>query len=269
MIDFTLKKYIELLNVIISKQYNFQTFKDYLKNPLNKTVILRHDVDLIPENALIIAGIENKLGIKSSYYFRIIPKSFNLEIMNQINQMHHEIGYHYEDVDIIKKKYNFNINNEEQKLELIKKSYDSFCNNLKIFNKNFEIKTICMHGSPISNIDNRIIWKKFNYKDLGIIGEPYFDLDYSDFFYLTDTGRAWNKRSSSIRDSVDCGFNINIKSTQHLINLFEENKMPNKIIINTHPQRWYNFGFSWTQELIFQNIKNMIKLLLKKQLTKL
>ena len=54
-----------------------------------------------------------------------------------------------------------------------------------------------------------------------------------------------------------------------IINLFEKNKMPNKIIINTHPQRWYDFGFSWTQELIFQNIKNMIKLLLKKQLTKL
>ena len=36
------------------------------------------------------------------------------------------------------------------------------------------------------------IWSKYNYRKLGIIGEPYFDMDFDQFFYLTVTGRRWN-----------------------------------------------------------------------------
>jgi hypothetical protein len=46
-----------------------------------------------------------------------------------------------------------------------------------------------MHGSPRSKFDNKELWSKYNYRDLGIIGEPFFDIDFDDFFYLTDTGR--------------------------------------------------------------------------------
>lgn len=41
-----------------------------------------------------------------------------------------------------------------------------------------DVKTICMHGSPLSKFDNRDIWKHYNYRDYGIIAEPYFDLDF-------------------------------------------------------------------------------------------
>ena len=55
------------------------------------------------------------------------------------------------------------------------------------------VKTICMHGSPLSKWDNRDLWKRYNYRDFGIIAEPYFDLDFDEVFYITDTGRSWNK----------------------------------------------------------------------------
>jgi len=57
-----------------------------------------------------------------------------------------------------------------------------------------------MHGSPLSKYDNRDIWGKYNYKSLGITAEPYFDLDFNDVFYITDTGRKWDGASVSIRD---------------------------------------------------------------------
>ena len=64
------------------------------------------------------------------------------------------------------------------------------------------VKTICMHGSPLSKWDNRDLWKKYDYRDFGIIAEPYFDVDFDEVFYLTDTGRRWDGDKVSVRDKV-------------------------------------------------------------------
>ena len=101
-------------------------------------------------------------------------------------------------------------------------------------------------------------------EDYGIIAEPYFDLDFDEVFYLTDTGRMWNNASSSVRDRVDSGFNIAIQSTSHLIALVEQNALPHQIMINTYPQRWTNKPLPWVKELVWQNFKNVIKRLMLK-----
>ena len=46
------------------------------------------------------------------------------------------------------------------------------------------------------------MWKKYDYRELGIIAEPYFDLDFSKVLYLTDTGRRWDGEGVSIRDKI-------------------------------------------------------------------
>jgi hypothetical protein len=38
----------------------------------------------------------------------------------------------------------------------------------------YPVKTICMHGSPLSKYDNKKIWEKYDYRDYGIIAEPSF-----------------------------------------------------------------------------------------------
>lgn len=103
--DFTLTKYKELLLTIKSKGYIFERFDEYIEKSeiasslqfLNfKTLILRHDVDRMPQNALKMAKLEHDLGIKTTYYFRTIPQTFKPEIIKQIVDLGHEIGYHYE-----------------------------------------------------------------------------------------------------------------------------------------------------------------------------
>ena len=59
-----------------------------------------------------------------------------------------------------------------------------------------------MHGSPRSKWDSKDLWKKYNYRDYGIIGEPYFDVNFDNMFYLTDTGRRWDGWKVSVRDKV-------------------------------------------------------------------
>lgn len=252
MKDFTLDIYDDLIKIILSRGYTTITFEELIRTklPKSKFVCLRHDVDRLPKNALMMAQIENQLNVSSTYFFRSVKSVWNKEIINKVKSLDHEIAYHYEDLTIAKGDY--------------KKAIDHFDYQLKRFRKIYPSKTICMHGSPLSKWDNKKLWDKYNYKDFGIIGEPYFDVDYSEIFYITDTGRQWNNETSNVRDIVNNSFNITINSTDHLIMLFKENKLPDKVMINTHPHRWFNYGLNWYKELIGQNIKNVAKSLIVK-----
>lgn len=262
--DFNHITYIKLLETIIKQNYFYQTFEKTVieKNKFDRIIVLRHDVDNLPTNSLQLAQIEKSLGINATYYFRVVPKSYNLEIMLQIADLGHEIGYHYEDMDLVIKKYKLKIKNDQDRENLIDLAYESFCNNLEMFRKNFEIKTICMHGSPRSKYDNKLIWQKYNYKDLGLIGEPYLDIDFSEFAYFTDTGRRWNGETVSVRDKVVSKFNFDFSSTQQIIDNVQ--RLPSKVMFTIHPERWHAALFPWAKELVWQNVKNIGKQVLIK-----
>ncbi len=98
MKDFTLRTYIKLLQELLAKGYSFQTLRDFIQQPEEKTAILRHDVDRKPGNSLKTARLEAGMGISATYYFRTIPHTFKPEIITQIGEIGHEIGYHYENL---------------------------------------------------------------------------------------------------------------------------------------------------------------------------
>jgi hypothetical protein len=245
--DFTLKIYLELLKTLQSASYTFYRFADYLEieKPVEPFVILRHDVDRRPHNALETAKIETSLGIKASYYFRIVKESFHVPILKEIATMGHEIGYHYEDITLA--------HGDPEK------AIDTFKKNIEQFRTLVPIKTLCMHGSPYSKWDNREIWETHNYRDYGFIGEPYYDIDFSKILYLTDTGRRWNGRQVSVRDRVDSHFDIDIKTTAGLIDAVKKGKLPERIMFNVHPERWDRSFLPWFKQLVLQNTKNIVK----------
>ena len=247
--DFTIKKYNSLLLSLVNAGYNFTTLSGYLNSPTNKTIILRHDVDLLPLNSLQFAEIQANEKIVGVYNFRTVPKSFDETIIRQISELGHEIGYHYENMDICDGN--------------IDKAWDNFQYNLDRLRKLVDIKTICMHGSPKSKFDNRDLWQKYDYKSLGIIGDPYIDIDWNQVYYLTDTGRRWDGGSVSVRDKVDSQnaklADMNFHSTIDIINSLDKNKFPDRVMFTMHPQRWTNNMVLWTRELIWQNVKNQIK----------
>jgi hypothetical protein len=251
--DFTLVAYTQLLESAIRNGYTLTSYEDYINNGHNysKVFILRHDVDDLPDNSVQTAKIEHQLGAKGSYYFRVVKKSLHPTYIEQIIKLNHEIGYHYEDMALNHGDY--------------EKSYHHFLEKLKLFRTYYPVKTICMHGSPLSKWDNRLIWNKYNYKDLGIIGEPYFDIDFSKVLYITDTGRQWNNTTSSVRDKVKTAYNFKFNSTADIIKAFDENNLPAVIMLNIHPQRWTDNKVLWFKELVLQNVKNSIKKLFVKK----
>jgi hypothetical protein len=121
-----------------------------------------------------------------------------------------------------------------------------------------------MHGSPLSKYDNKLLWKYYNYRDYGIIGEPYFDIDFDEVFYLTDTGRCWDGWKVSIRDKVPqqaewIKQGLVFHSTNDIIKAIQQDRFPRKAMLTFHPQRWTNRPIPWIKELILQNAKNIVK----------
>ncbi len=262
MPDFTLNTYKKLLTSLQQQGFSFQTLESFLKNPEKKAVILRHDVDKLPANSLAFARIQHSMGISGTYYFRAVPISWDEAVIREIASLGHEIGYHYETMDTVSEKRT--VKSEKWNSEkFINAAYDEFCINLEMFRKLVPVNTICMHGSPRSKFDNREIWKKYDYRQLGITGEPYYDVDYNKVAYLTDTGRRWNGSSVSIRDKVDSPFHYNFRSTQDIIDKIHQ--LPGQVLFTFHPQRWTNDPVLWMKEYVSQMIKNRVKAVMVKR----
>lgn len=254
--DFTLKKYKRLLLCFERAGYQFVTFEEYCggKGNSDRFVILRHDVDLKAENSLATAKIEASQGINASYYFRVVPQSNRPEVIREIASLGHEIGYHYEDMAICQGD--------------AEKAIIHFREQLEHFRQFYPVKTVCMHGSPRSPYDGRDLWKTYSYRDFGIIGEPYFDTDFSKLFYLTDTGRRWDGFKVSVRDRIPVYQDRWIErglvyhSTDDVVLAIEDGTFPHQLMVTTHPQRWTDHLLPWGKELLSQKIKNIVKKML-------
>jgi hypothetical protein len=76
--DFTPATCTQLLEALQAKGYVFQTVANFVRSPEEKDIIiLRHDVDRLPANALQMGRLEHKLDISATYYFRAVPDSWD------------------------------------------------------------------------------------------------------------------------------------------------------------------------------------------------
>lgn len=259
MKDFTLAIYRKLLLTLRESGYSFFSFEDYcLEKVRGKYVILRHDVDLSPHFSLEMAKLENELNIRATYFFRIVPESNQPEFIKSIADLGHEIGYHYEDLNLC--------NGDTEK------AFQNYCTNLAYFTRFYPVRTIAMHGSPREKYDNRDLWKSYDYHSFGVIGEPYFDfLNRDDVLYFTDTGRMWDGDNYNVRDKAvnksDNSSQVNlprIHTTFEMIRWIKNSGNQLPLMISTHPQRWTDSKLAWWKEYLMQRVKNVVKMILIK-----
>lgn len=252
-LDFKIDQYKILIKLFQEAGFAFQTFVEYRMKPGFKVIVLRHDVDLFPSNSLRFAIIQHEKKVKGSYYFRNVVQSWDEAVIKVIHQLGHEVGYHYESLTTCKGN--------------LEKAWDDFRYNLERLRKLVPVTTICMHGSPRSQWDSKKLWEKYDYRTLGIIGEPYFDLDFNKIFYLTDTGRRWDGWRMSVRDKVPQQDEWIKKgwvyhSTRDIIKAIQSDTLPYPLMMTFHPQRWTDKPFPWVKEWLLQGIKNQGKKLL-------
>jgi hypothetical protein len=224
--DFTLEKYNNLCQALRDSGYTIQTVRSYLENSENrnlKTAIMRHDVDRKILNSLRMAELEHSLGIHSTYYFRY-PYTFQPEIIRIIRDMGHEIGYHYETLGKA---------NGDRKIAIA--LFESELMSLRTI---AEIRTICVHGSPLSKYDSRDLWKTYDFRTFGILGEAFLSVKGTTYF--SDTGRDWSGKNS-LRDTMPDGAGrwklISVETTDELIASIRSGTN-GPLYLTIHPERW-------------------------------
>jgi hypothetical protein len=252
MLDFTNKRYSEYLKAIKRNFTAILRFDEYfkVKNEISSFCLIRHDVDRKPLRALKMARLESRLGIKSTYYFRAKPNTFKPHIIKEIYDLGHEIGYHYESLSDAK---------------------GDFANAVKDFEKNLikfreivPVNTCAMHSRPFLPYDNRDIWRieenhEYLKQYLGLSGEVYLDIDYTDVAYITDVGRNWSSWKSNLRDKVNSNIMTDFETGKDLLDYLTI-KPHFKLCFQVHPERWASNYFIWLSNYFLDSAINFIKI---------
>lgn len=102
--SFSLEQYKNLLLKAKKLGYKFPNLSEYPKwlDRYPKFLLLRHDIDSSPLNALKMAKLEYALGLSANYYVMMHSPFYNVasspyfDAMREMADMGHEIGLHYD-----------------------------------------------------------------------------------------------------------------------------------------------------------------------------
>jgi hypothetical protein len=248
--DFTYQAYADLLDAGLDAGYEFLTVREYLSSSSlpEQFLVLRHDVDRKPWNALQMARIEALRDVPSTYYVRAIDKTFKPDLMAELAELGHEVGYHYEEMDTADGD--------------VATAHADFERNLERFRRVVDIDTICMHGNPLSAHDNRDMWAEGapDYGDYDLLGEAYLSMDFEDVTYFSDTGRTWEDGPLKVKDHTmgEGEKTVQADSTWELVDLVRAGELDRACLL-THPNRWAGSVAELTSERAKDVAVNAVK----------
>ncbi len=226
-------------------------------------VVLKHDVETNVANALRMAEIEHKWGHSGTYYVQayLLEDEKNILMLKKMQDMGHEISYHYDVMDANSGDIPAAIADFEAKCELFEE-------------KGFQLITLCQHGNPIverkgyaSNRDffrNETVKKKFpNMTDI-MVDFKEMALGGTDYLYFSDAGRKFKLIYDPINNDLipSDDKNIPFDNLDLLWNYVTEQNA--NAIISTHPHRWVKSKAKYViKAAVFKIIKATAKLLIK------
>lgn len=196
----------------------------------SRFINLKHDVESTPSKALDLAKIENKHGHCATFYVQAyLMTEENKSIFDQIKELGHEVTYHHDVMDGAKGDLN--------------KAVSIFSQNVKKFEDfGFPIITVCQHGNPMSDFENRDFFKsdlvQNLYPQLADIMVDFMNKIHQKYVYISDVGMSFkivkdplNPISESEEPYID------LRDWKGVIKDLDAN--PNKsYIISAHPHRY-------------------------------
>ena len=99
---FTLRMYAETLSAYRAEGYAVTSFANYLAEPHDQHLIMRHDIDNSLEQAMRVARADADAGCTSSFFLRAHARGYNLlslpslMMIREIEDLGHEVQLHLE-----------------------------------------------------------------------------------------------------------------------------------------------------------------------------
>ena len=223
-------------------------------------VSLKHDVETDAPKAYKMAQIEHKYGHRSTFYIQayLMEKSENVEIFRKMQEMGHELSYHYDVMDSNKGD--------------IEGAIAEFEKNKKIFEDNgFALVTVCQHGNPVVErvgyTSNRDFFRNERvralYPEISDIMVNFKDIVPTDYAYFSDAGRKFKMIYDPINNDIVNSDDKNViyENLSEVLGALETERGN---IISTHPHRYRKSALVYViSATSFTIIKSMAKLLLK------
>lgn len=201
--------------------------------PAGRHFILRHDIDRREHKAALIAALEHGEGVAGTYYFRHLG-GFNADVIRRVAELGHEIGYHYENLSAC--------------LGDVSAAMEDFRGMLAAIRKIAAVRTIAMHGAPLSAYDNRDLWRDHDFRAFDVDAEAYLSIDFSRYRYLTDTGRRWDAAATNLRDRATSAAGGDPKplprGTHDLMREIASGAF-DRYYVTCHPERWADGHLEW------------------------
>lgn len=97
-LDFTLENYSKVLKLAL-QHYTFQFFTE---SKINRSILLRHDIEFSLPIALKMAEIEAEMGIRATYFVQLHSEFYNtlekesILVFKRILELGHDIGIHFD-----------------------------------------------------------------------------------------------------------------------------------------------------------------------------
>lgn len=249
--DFTLAKYASIIDAAKGAGLTIYPVADWhalAPQARTRGVMMRHDVDRRPRNALAMAQLEAGRGVRSSYYFRIVPSAFEPSVIRDIAGLGHEIGYHYED---------WHMAGRDRE-----KARSLFERNLEKVRAIAPVRSIAMHGSPLSRESNMRIWDHLDFTQYGVI-DAILSFDYSGYLFFTDAGRTFGQTGANLRDYLGNAESLPSVRRSDQLAAFLATAPDRPIQINVHPERWSPHGPDWYRQWAFDKAANGAKRVLR------
>ncbi len=223
-------------------------------------IVLKHDVETNVRRAFKLAEIEHSHGISGSYYVQayLLESSQNIEMLKKMQDMGHEISYHYDALDA---------NNGDY--IAAENDFDKWIQKFK--DLGFRFKTICQHGNPIKKrvgyTSNRDFFRdrdiRERHSDLVDMVVNYSAYTKYPYVYISDAGYMWKHITSPENNDVDAS------STDVSIGDFGKLKKfilstSSNVILSTHPHRWENSYFKIESKIcVFKVVRKTVRIIQK------
>ena len=182
---FDYRTFEKILHEVANDRENLR-FVDTRTNELTDPYyILRHDIDFCPLAARRMAQLENKLGIRASYFLLFNSPSYNLLSPDTIDfpraliDLGHEVGFHY-DVPVLERSLDY-----AQPREV----FETYCSQLEHLTGE-RVSTVAMHNPSLHQGED-----PFSKLDYLYVSDKRFT---EDILYLSDSCGAWRDQAEEV-----------------------------------------------------------------------
>lgn len=218
-------------------------------------VNLKHDVESQPQKALDLAKIEHKYGHCATYYVQAyLMTESNKYIFQEIQRLGHEVTYHHDVMDGAK--------------GVLTDAVTLYKDNLANFKSlGFEVHTVCQHGNPVSDYENRdffrseLVQNEFpNQSDIMV---DFMQKINRKYVYISDVGMSFKIVTDPVNsDKVpEAEKYIVLGDLENVVKELRTNHNAS-YIVSAHPHRYNKSQIKAAiRRIVFRTIKYIAKVL--------